>query len=280
MDKLCLSSKEIAESFIEIGYAKVKRPAFKHLILGILAGAFIALACAGSNSAIHTINSAGLAKALAGTIFATGLVLVVVAGGDLFTGNCLIVISCLEKKSKFSEMLKNWFFVYIGNFIGAIIIAYLIIHSGQLNFTNGLLGGFTINTGVYKTGLSFKNAFVMGILCNILVCLAVWMAAGAKDMAGKILAIFFPIWLFISAGFEHSVANMYYITAAIMAKANPEWVNAAEGLGVTTEKLANLNWGTLFTKNLIPVTLGNLVGGALLVGFTYWLVYLRKPQKN
>jgi formate transporter len=168
--------------------------------------------------------------------------------------------------------------VYLGNFIGSIVIVLCIIWSGQFNFSDGLLGGFSIKVAVYKTGLTFGNAFFMGILCNWLVCMAVWMAFATKDITGKLLAIFFPIWLFITSGFEHSVANMYYIPAGILAKANPSWVKAAASLGVTPEKLAHLNWGTFVWNNLIPVTLGNIVGGSLFVGIIYWASFLYKPK--
>jgi len=211
-------------------------------------------------------------------LFAAGLMLVVVAGGELFTGNCLIVISCLNGKSKWSGLLRNWFYVYLGNFIGSVLIAFLIYKSGQLNASNGMLGGFTIKTAVDKTGLTFENAFYLGIMANWLVCLAVWMSAGAKDMAGKLLAIFFPIWLFITSGFEHSIANMYYITVGIMAKSNPEWVKAAIDMGVTPDKLDALNIVTMLSKNLIPVTLGNIAGGALFVGMSYWMTYLYRGK--
>lgn len=280
MERNFLSPAEIASEFIEIGAKKTSNSARNLFILGILAGAFIAFAAEGSNYAIHTIESAGLAKALAGALFSTGLMLVIVAGGELFTGNNLIAVSCLSGRSKWTGLLRNWFFVYFGNFVGSVLIAFLIARSGQLNASGGMLGGFTIKLAVYKTGLSFENAFVLGILCNWLVCLAVWMAAGAKDIAGKLLAIFFPIWLFITSGFEHSVANMYYIPAGILAKSNPAWVDAAIKLGVSAEKINALNFGTFITQNLIPVTLGNIVGGAIFVGTAYWLCYINKSNKN
>ena len=279
MEKAFLSPAEIASDFIEIGAKKTKAKAHNLIILGILAGAFIAFASQGSNYAIHTIESIGLAKTLAGALFSTGLMLVIVAGGELFTGNALIVVSCLSGRAKWSGLLRNWFYVYIGNFIGSLIIAFFIYKSGQLNATNGDLGGFTIKLAAYKTGLSFENAFYLGVLCNWLVCLAVWMAAGAKDITGKLLAIFFPIWLFITSGFEHSVANMYYIPVGLMAKSNPVWVEAALKMGATPEKLDALNISTFLTKNLIPVTLGNIVGGVLFVGASYWMSYLYK-EKN
>ncbi|MDO4787110.1 MAG: formate/nitrite transporter family protein, partial [Fretibacterium sp.] len=139
----------------------------------------------------------------------------------------------------------------------------------------GLLGGFTIKIAASKTGLPFGKAFVMGVLCNWLVCLAVGMAYGAKDVGGKILAIFFPIWLFVTSGFEHSIANMYYIPAGIMAKANPLYMDKALELGVSLQQMEALNWGSMFSVNLLPVTLGNILGGTLFVGLAYWFVYLK-----
>lgn len=276
MEKGFLSPQEITESYSEIGIKKVNSSFLKLFILGILAGAFIAFASEGSNTAIHTIESVGIGKALAGALFSTGLMLVLVAGGELFTGNCLIVISCIEKKASWTGMLRNWLIVYAGNFVGSLLLAWFILQSGQLGFSAGMLGGFTIKTAAYKTGLSFTNAFYMGILCNWLVCLAVWMSLGAKDIAGKLLAIFFPIWLFITSGFEHSVANMYYISAGIMAKANPEWVAQAIQLGASQEKINGLGWESFLINNLVPVTLGNIVGGSIFVGIAYWLSYLYK----
>lgn len=278
MEKINLDPAEIAEKFIETGAKKASSPAFKLILLGILAGVFIAFAAEGSNTAIHTIESVGLGKALAGALFATGLMMVVITGAELFTGNTLIVVACLEKKAKWLNMLRNWALVYLGNFIGSMIIVLFILYSGQLDFSNGLLGGFTIKVAAYKTGLTFPKAFFMGIMCNWLVCLAVWMAAAAKDIAGKLLAIFFPIWLFITSGFEHSIANMYYIPAGILAKANPAWTAQAAQLGVTPEKLTSLNWETFAINNLVPVTLGNIVGGGLFVGIIYWLSYLYKNR--
>ena len=276
MEKGFLSPQEITESYSEIGIKKVNSSFLKLFILGILAGAFIAFASEGSNTAIHTIESVGIGKALAGALFSTGLMLVLVAGGELFTGNCLIVISCIEKKASWTGMLRNWLIVYAGNFVGSLLLAWFILQSGQLGFSAGMLGGFTIKTAAYKTGLTFTNAFYMGILCNWLVCLAVWMSLGAKDIAGKLLAIFFPIWLFITSGFEHSVANMYYISAGIMAKSNPEWVAQAIQLGASPEKINGLGWESFLINNLVPVTLGNIVGGSIFVGIAYWLSYLYK----
>jgi len=279
MENSYLNPSEITEKFVEVGCRKVNLPIHKLLLLGILAGAFIAFASEGSNAAIHTIASVGIGKTLAGALFATGLMMVVITGAELFTGNTLIVVSCLEGSSKWKRLLKNWVFVYLGNFIGSMIIVIFIFLSGQFNFSNGMLGGFTIKVAAYKTGFSFANAFFMGILCNWLVCMAVWMSYAAKDITGKLLAIFFPIWLFITSGFEHSIANMYYIPAGILAKTNQAWVDAAFSMGVTEHKLADLNISSFIFKNLVPVTLGNIVGGSLFVGTMYWLSYLYKRKE-
>ncbi|MFY9177409.1 MAG: formate/nitrite transporter family protein [Caldicoprobacterales bacterium] len=266
---------EIVKEIIDIGYYKATSSSSSLVLLGILAGAFIAFASQGSNVTIHTIESLGLAKTLAGALFAAGLIMVVIGGGELFTGNTLIIVSCLEGRTRWRDLFRNWVLVYLGNFIGSLLIVFLILGSGQLNFSDGSLGGFTIKTAVYKTDLTFKNAFFMGVLANWLVCMAVWLALAARDIAGKILAIFFPIWLFVTSGFEHSIANMYYIPAGILAKSNPVWAKAALSLGVSAEKIDGLNWGAFLFKNLLPVTLGNILGGTLLVGLVYWLCYMQ-----
>ena len=280
MQKEFLAPAEITESFVAIGQKKAGLSAVEQIVLGILAGAFIAFASEGSNTAIHTIESVGLGKALAGALFATGLMLVVVAGGELFTGNCLMIIACVERKISAPAMLRGWLCVYFGNFIGSVMLAYFINHSGQLGFSAGMLGGFTVKLAAYKTGLTFENAFFMGVLCNWLVCLAVWMAAAANDVTGKLLAIFFPIWLFITSGFEHSVANMYYVPAGIMAKSSAVFVDQAIRLGATPESVSALGWNAFFVRNLLPVTLGNIVGGGFFVGFIYWFSYGRKKVRQ
>jgi len=284
MEKNYLSPAEIAEATVNGGVKKTLLSPVKMIILGILAGAFIAFASQGSNFAAYNLwadpTTYGLGKALAGALFGTGLMLVMIAGAELFTGNNLILVAVLTGKAKVSGMLKNWLFVYIGNFLGSLLIAFLIVKSGQLNAGGALLGATTIKIASAKVSLTFSQGLILGILCNWLVCLAVWMATGAKTMVGKISAIFFPIWLFIASGFEHSVANMYYIPAGIMAKGNPVYVQAALDAGLTTTKLDALNWGTFITKNLIPVTIGNIIGGSLLVGMVYWFLYLKKNKAS
>jgi len=279
VESLRLNQIETTKNYIESGSRKSSYSVFRLLLLGILGGAFIAFASEGSNVAIHTISSVGLAKALAGALFSTGLMMVVLSDAELFTGSMLMIIPCLGRNYKANRLIRNWVVIYLGNFIGSLLIVIFIILSGQFGFSGGMLGAFTIKVAAAKVSLSFINAFFMGILCNWLVCMAVWLAASAKDVGGKILAIFFPIWLFITSGFEHSVANMYYIPAGILAKANPDYVRQAAAMGVTSDALGKLNWGSLFTLNLIPVTLGNMVGGILFVGIMFWLS-LRCNDKN
>ncbi len=280
ISKLHLSPPEIAQSFVEIGCRKASLPAGRLILLGILGGAFIALAAQGSNVAAHTIESVGIAKLLSGVIFASGLLMVVVTGAELFTGNSLIVVSCLDGKSRWISLLRNWIFVYAGNFIGAMIVTVFVFLSGQYDFSNGLLGGYTIKVALNKTNFSFSNAFFLGLLCNWLVCMAVWMAGAAPDISGKTFAVFFPVWLFVASGFEHSIANMYYIPAGILAKTNGAWTDAAVSLGADLAKIEALNWGSFFVKNLFPVTLGNIAGGSLFVGGVYWLSFLYKGRSR
>jgi formate/nitrite transporter len=272
------SPPEITKNYCDIGKYKAELTGIKQFVLGIMAGVFIALASQGSNQAIHTISSIGIAKLIAGALFACGLMLVIIAGGELFTGSCLMIIACVEKRIKLLSMLRSWAVVYLGNLAGSLLIVLLILNSGQLDFSDGMLGAFTIKTAVYKTGLSFVKAFCMGVLCNMLVCAAVWMASAAKDIAGKIWAVFFPIWLFIASGFEHCVANMYYIPAGIFAKANSHWLQQALSAGVTQKQIDALNIKTFLINNLLPVTLGNIVGGAILIGLIYWFVYLKSNR--
>lgn len=274
-----LTPPEISKITVENGIKKSKTPILNLFILGILAGAFIAFAAEGSNMAAFNLFSRpetyGLGRVLAGAVFGTGLMLVLIAGGELFTGNTMIIAGVLDKKVSLRDMLKNWIVVYIGNFIGSVFIAFMMNQSGLFSSGSNMLGAVTISIASYKTGLAFTQAFILGIMCNWLVCLAVWMSYSAKDVTGKIFAIFFPIMLFATSGFEHSIANMYYIPAGIIAKSNKALADAAMVLGVTPEKLNHLNWGNLFTKNLLPVTLGNIVGGGFFVAFVYWFVYIR-----
>lgn len=284
MENFMLTPPEIAERTIENAEKKVANPVYKMILLGVSAGAFIAFAAEGSNMAAYNLltdsNTYGLGKALAGSIFGAGLMMVLLCGAELFTGNCLIVLGVLSGRVKLWAMLKNWGIIYLSNFLGALIIVVMIVYSGQLGASGGALGGMTIKIAAGKVNMEFIPALLLGIMCNWLVCLAVWMATAAKDVSGKIWSVFFLILLFVTSGFEHSVANMYYIPAGILAKNIPEYMQAALELGVTEQQLASLNWGTMFTGNLIPVTIGNIIGGGFLVAFFYWAAYVRKPKQK
>ena len=273
-----LSPAEVAELVVGVGQRKAEMSVTNQLILGVMAGAFIAFGAAGSCVAVHTVESAGVAKALAGALFAAGLIMVVVAGGELFTGNSLMLMAMAEGRISPWQLLRSWLVVYAGNFAGALLTAGLVCLSGQWGMSGGLLGASVIKTAAGKTALSFQNAFFLGVLCNWLVCLAVWMSFAARDIAGKVLVIFFPIWIFVTSGFEHSVANMYYIPAGILAAADPALAERAASVGLSPEALANLNWGAMLQANLLPVTLGNVVGGGVLVALAYWFVYRRAKR--
>lgn len=274
------SPKEVAQNYVAIGAAKTKMPISKMLWLGVLAGAFIALAGATLEITSGTL-SGSIARLVAGCVFPGGLAMVLISGSELFTGNTLIIISVLEKQAKWIGMLKNWFFVYIGNLIGSMLIAALFAYGHTPNsvVAGGAIGVTTLHIAIAKVNMTFIDAFFRGILCNFLVCIAVWMAFSAKDVAGKIIAVFFPIMFFISSGYEHSVADMFYIPAGIFAKGTGAF-NEALLAAFPKDDLASLTWGSFFVNNLIPVTLGNIVGGSILVGLGYWFVYLRTSKKE
>lgn len=255
---------------------KTVLPLGKMILLGIMAGAFIALGGAASSTAAHAIENVGLARAMAGMIFPVGLMLIVFLGGELFTGNCLIVMDVFAKRTTWKRLMYNLVVVYFSNLIGALIIDTLLVFSGNLNYSGGLLGAYTIKVAVGKLAVTPVQAVTSGILCNLLVCLAVLMATCAKDIVGKVWAIFFPICAFVIGGFEHCVANMFYIPAGMMAAANPEYAAAAQqAYGITSEQMAGLNViGSL--QNFIPVTIGNILGGMVFTGLPLYLIYKKK----
>lgn len=262
---------ETLKALIETSKVKSSMPIKRMVIFGIFAGAYIAFAGAGANMAAYGLLSStetfGLGKILSGTIFTVGLIMVVLGGAELFTGNTTMIAAVIDKRITVSSMLKNWVIVYICNFIGGVLIAFMVYYSGVLNSGEGMLGAMTVKIAAGKVNMSFGSAFASGILCNWLVCMAVWLSTGAQTTVGKILSIFFPIWLFVTAGFEHSVANMYFIPAGIFAKSNQMFTALSD---VGYDALANLNWSGMFELNLLPVTLGNIVGGAVCVAIGYY----------
>jgi formate/nitrite transporter len=283
MDRI-LKPDEILEASLGVAEAKARSGFVKLLVLAILAGAFIAFGAEGSSFAAYGLlaepSAYGLGKALAGAIFPVGLILVVIAGAELFTGNILIAGAALAKRVGLGALLRNWGIVYLGNFIGSMLIVWLIVTSGQLHSGAGLLGAVTIKIAAGKTALDFLPAFALGIMCNWLVCLAVWLTYATSTVQGKIAGIFFPIMVFVLSGFEHSIANMYYIPAGILAKSDPALVEGALAIGVTEQQLDGLTWASFFGHNLPPVTLGNIVGGAVFVSFAYIAAYGLKKKNG
>jgi formate/nitrite transporter len=254
------SPREIAALVEAVGVAKARLPALNTLVLGVLAGAFIAFG-AMFTTLVTTGNDLGFGinRLVGGVAFSLGLILVVVGGAELFTGNNLIVMAWADRKITARQLLRNWGLVFAGNFVGALGAAVLVYLSGVLQLGDGAVAATASQTATAKVALPFVEAFFRGVLCNTLVCLAIWLCFAAHTVSGKILAIIFPISAFVALGFEHSIANMYFIPLG--------WLLDADGVTLAS-----------FLGNLIPVTLGNIVGGSLFVALVYWLVYLRHPN--
>ncbi len=259
---------QITKNYVDIGVKKTSLPIGKTFVLAIFAGMFIALAGAGATIASATVSDPSTAKLFAALIFPAGLVMVLLAGSELFTGNCLIIIAVLEKKVKAIAMAKNLVIVFMGNFVGAMIVNAILVYGHTTDLFGGQLAQVMVNTAVSKCGISFEDGFLRGILCNVLVCVAVWVAAAATSVPGKIVALYLPIVVFVLGGFEHCVANMFYIPVGILA---------AGEYGIVSD---GLTWFNFAVTNLIPVTLGNIVGGAFIVGLGYWFVYLHGSENR
>jgi formate transporter len=270
---------EMATRAEQVGVKKAHMNAVSMFVLAVLAGAFIGL---GALFATTTTAGAaglpyGLTRLLAGVVFSLGLILVVVGGAELFTGNNLIVMAWASRKVSTGLVLRNWAIVYLGNFAGAAATALLVFAAGQYAFGSGAVGAAALATAEAKSGLGFGQAVVLGILCNALVCLAVWLTFSARTTTDRIVAIVPPITAFVAAGLEHSVANMYFIPIGLLIKfgAPPAfWASISASPG----DYPNLGLQTFLFNNLVPVTIGNIIGGALLVGAVYWFVYLRPAQ--
>lgn len=263
----------IAEKAEANGAKKAGMAALPMLLLAVLAGAFIAI---GGNfyTVVMTGSGAlpwGVAKSLGGLAFSLGLILVVIGGAELFTGNILIVMAVASRKATLLQLMRNWLLVYVGNFAGSIATAYLIFLSTQYTFDGGAVGATAVKIAEHKCSLDFVPALMLGVYCNALVCLAVWLSLGARSISGKVLGIIFPITAFIAGGFEHCVANMYLVPLGIFIKAG-----GAGGGGVLGEAIGaapHVNWADFIVNNLVPVTIGNILGGAVMVGGVYWLIY-------
>lgn len=275
-----LMPPKMAERAEEVGVRKAELPLTKLFALAFLAGAFIALgaifattvATAGGDASLPY----GLTRLLTGLVFSLGLILVIVGGAELFTGNNLVVMAWANRKVTSRALLGNWCVVYIGNFAGAVATALVVLLSGQYTFADGSVGVTALEIAEAKVQLGFVEAVALGALCNVLVCLAVWLTFSARTTTDRILAVVPPITAFVACGFEHCVANMYFIPIALFIKAaapDTYWTT----INRTPNDFPSLGWDTFLLTNLAPVSIGNVIGGALMVGAVYWFVYLRKP---
>ncbi|SHH17755.1 formate/nitrite transporter family protein [Tepidibacter thalassicus] len=259
MEKRYLLPREVAEATVNSGVVKANLSISRLILLGIFAGIFISFGAYGDIVVMQSLKNIdiGIMKFMGAFVFPVGLMLVVIAGAELFTGNNLMTLALMDGKITLRGLLKNWVFVYIGNFIGSILIVIVIFKAGLLK---DRAADLSIAIAKGKLGLTFEVAFLRAVLCNIIVVLAVWMATAAQDIVSKIFACWFPIMLFVLSGYEHSIANMFFIPMGKLL-----------GLSVT--------WGEIFIKNLIPVTIGNIVGGGLIVPLVYYICYI-KPFKE
>lgn len=280
MENSFYTPSEVIKSNIKSAVAKANLPLAKMILLGMMAGAFIAFGGAASSVAAHGVADVGLARSIAGAIFPVGLMLVVFTGSEPFTGNSLMIMAVIDKKITLLKMIRNLVVVYFANFIGALIIDVLVFLSGQFDFSGGGLGAYTIKVALAKTSIAPVTAVISGILCNILVCLAIVLAGTAKDSIGRIFGIFFPIAAFVVCGFEHCVANMFYIPAGMLAATNTAYVQKAHELyGITAQQCSSL---THFagTESLLFVTIGNIIGGVLFVGVVLYMVHIKLSGKK
>lgn len=262
-----LSPKEFIRCYADIGAAKTRTGATRLLLLAVLAGFFIAIAGSATNVAAHSLSSVSAAKTVCGALFPFGIIMVVLTGAELFTGNCLITVSVLDGTARLSGLLRNLAIVYLGNFIGAALTAAACVYSGQLDMSGGALAVYTVRIAAAKCSLGFGKALLLGVLCNILVCVSVYCALCAKSVPGRAVGAHLPVCIFVICGFEHSIANMYYIPAGLLALRVPRYAQLVSEAGV---ELSRLTAGSFLLNNLLPVTLGNILGG---LGFAALMWY-------
>jgi formate transporter len=269
---------EMARRAEDAGVAKAALDAPRLFVLAVLAGAFVALGAVTSTVALAGASGAlpyGVARLIGGVAFSLGLVLVIVGGAELFTGNNLIVMAWASRRVSLRALLRNWVVVYAGNFAGAVATAGLVFASGHYGAGGGAVGATALSIAASKTSLGFGQAIALGVLCNALVCLAVWLCFSARSTADRILAIVPPITAFVAAGFEHSIANMYFVPIAIFVRAGaPDAFWAS--IGKSAADYPTIGWEQFLLGNLVPVTIGNVVGGTILVGAVYAFVYRRR----
>jgi formate transporter len=284
---------EMALRAERIGVSKARMSLFTLFALGVLAGIFIALGAIFATTVTAPSMGAdpatgeplakwlpfGISKLIGGIAFCLGLILVVVAGAELFTGNNLIIMAWANKKISTFNLLRNWGIVYVGNFVGAILTVLVMLLAGQYTFGNGAVGLNALNIAEAKVGYGFVQAIFLGSLCNMLVCLAIWLVLSARTTTDKILSVIFPIAAFVAAGFEHSIANMYFIPVGLGIKQVAGALFWSD-IGSSAADYAALTWGNFLLNNLLPVTIGNIIGGAGGVGVVYYVIYLRRNSSK
>ena len=267
---------EMARRALSSGEAKARLEFLPTLVLGVLAGAYIAFA-ADFYTVVSANNGAlgfGVGRLLGGLAFCLGLILVVVGGAELFTGNTLIIMAWLSRRVGTGGLLRNWAIVYLGNLLGSLVVVGLIFATQQHKLSDGAVGALAVKIAVDKVSLPWGAIFASGIMCNALVCLAIWLCYSARSTTDRILSILFPITAFVACGFEHCVANMYFIPAGMLFALDPGVLAAYGG------SVSQLTWSSFLVRNLIPATLGNIVGGALMVGAVYWVAYLLPEHRR
>ncbi len=268
---------EVAAKAEALGVTKARLDTVPLFTLAVLGGAFIALG--GVFATVATAGGSdmpfGASRLLIGVAFSLGLILVVVAGAELFTGNNLVIMAAASRRITAIDVLRNWTIVYLGNFVGALSIAGLIFLSREYTFGGGAFGLAALDIAAAKSRLDFPQAIALGVLCNALVCLAVWLCLGARSTTDRILAIVPPITAFVAAGFEHSIANMYFFPAALLIKAGAGKAEFWTVVDKSPSDYASITTDAFLVDNLLPVTIGNIIGGAVLVGLVYWFIYRR-----
>jgi len=272
-----LMPPEIASKATDVGVTKASMSFTRTFSLAVLAGAFIALGAMFATTVVAGADGElpfGVTRLLAGLVFCLGLILVVVAGAELFTGNNLIVMAWADRRIPVAWMLRNWVVVYAGNLVGALGTVALVYAGAQYEFGDGSVGSAALTIAQTKTSLGWGQAVALGIMCNALVCLAIWLTYSARTVTDKILAVIFPITAFVAAGFEHSVANMYFLAIGLLVKEDGSGGFFAE-IGEAPADFPDITLANAVVDNLIPVTIGNIIGGSLMVGVVYWLVYVR-----
>ena len=272
---------EYVEAYINASVTKAYMPTPKLFTMGVMAGAFVAIGAASASAASHALENIGVAKSLAGIVFPIGLMMIIFVGGELFTGDNMMLMGAMNRRYTYQRFIRTLFWVYVSNLLGAVLIAFLVYNSGQYGYTGNALGAYTIKVALDKSSGEFMKLFFSGILCNVLVCVAVLMSMAAKDTTGKVFGFLFPIFVFVIGGYEHCVANMYYIPAGMLAGADPVYAAKAQELyGITAQQIESMNLGTFFAGNLLPVTLGNMVGGMVFISLPLYMLHRDNIYKD